>query len=258
MRATDVNLVVIGPGRVGLSLLAAARSAGIDAKAAGRGEELAAADIEGAAVLLCVPDSTIASACETVSRLGPRLVGHVSGATGLGALGSAAGIGSETFSLHPLQTFPGPDTDPSGIPCAVAGSTPAAVAYASALASALEMKPFEVPDDQRAAYHAAASIASNFLVALEEASVGLLDRAGIADGRRLLTPLVLATAGNWSSGGGDALTGPVARGDEATVAAQREAVEATWPELVEAFDAMVALTRLVAEGRPKDEDTGSS
>lgn len=252
-----MNLVVIGPGRVGLSLLAAAKSAGVDAKAVGRGQELAAADIEGAAVLLCVPDSSIAHACAEVSKSGPRLVGHVSGATGLDALAAAADTGAGTFSLHPLQTFPGPATDPRGIPCAVAGSGHESATYASSLADALGMEPFEVPEEQRAAYHAAASIASNFLVALEEASVRLLDRAGIGDGRRLLTPLVLATAENWSTGGGDALTGPVARGDEATVAAQRRAVETTWPELVEAFDAMVALTRIVAEGRTGDDEAGS-
>ena len=83
--------------------------------------------------------------------------------------------------------------------------------------SDLGMTPFEIADEDRAAYHAAASIASNFLVTLEAAAERLLGHD-----RELLVPLVRATVENWAALGAErALTGPIARGDEATVERQR-------------------------------------
>ena len=63
------------------------------------------------------------------------------------------------------------------------------------------MRPFAVPDENRAAYHAAAAIAANFLVALEESAAELLERAGVEDARELLAPLVLRSAANWAERG---------------------------------------------------------
>jgi predicted short-subunit dehydrogenase-like oxidoreductase (DUF2520 family) len=111
------------------------------------------------------------------------------------------------------------------------------------------MEPIEIADSERPAYHAAASIASNFLVTLEGAAETVAGGAGIepAEARRLLGPLVRATVDNWIALGPEAaLTGPVARGDEATVASQRSAVASTAPELLELFDALVNRTRELA------------
>jgi predicted short-subunit dehydrogenase-like oxidoreductase (DUF2520 family) len=112
------------------------------------------------------------------------------------------------------------------------------------------MEPFELGDEQRPAYHAAASVASNFLVALEAAAEELAAGAGLepADARAALAPLVRATVENWAALGPErALTGPVARGDELTVAAQRAAVREVAPQLEGLFDVMVeraqAITR---------------
>ena len=125
-----------------------------------------------------------------------RFVGHTSGATPLTALASAR---AEAFGLHPLQTIPRPDVDLRGSGCAVAGETPAALALARRLAIELGMEPIEIADDDRAAYHAAASIASNFLLTLESAAetVAAGARIGPADARRLLGPLVRTTVENW-------------------------------------------------------------
>jgi predicted short-subunit dehydrogenase-like oxidoreductase (DUF2520 family) len=98
------------------------------------------------------------------------------------------------------------------------------------------MRPFHVAEADRAAYHAAASMASNFLVALEESAAGLMRELGIEEARQVLAPLVLRSAANWAERGGDALTGPIARGDRETVARQREAIAATAPELTELYD----------------------
>jgi predicted short-subunit dehydrogenase-like oxidoreductase (DUF2520 family) len=114
------------------------------------------------------------------------------------------------------------------------------------------MAPFEIDDSMRAAYHASATIASNFLVTLEWMAERVAARAGLerGDARRLFAPLVRQTVDNWAELGPEAaLTGPVARGDEVTVARQRRAVQDEAPALLPAFDALVEATRALA-GRP--------
>ena len=96
-----------------------------------------------------------------------RWIGHTSGASTLAALEGATRAGISPFSLHPLQTIPDGSADLVGAPAAVAAADEEGLALARALAVNLGMTPFEVPEDSRGAYHAAAAIASNFLVALE-------------------------------------------------------------------------------------------
>ena len=244
------KLALIGRGRIGGAIARAGTGADLDLAQGGRGDALDACADAGAA-LLCVPDGVIGDACDEIAAAIPplRLVGHTSGATGLDVLAPATARGAEAFSLHPLQTVPDQRTDLTSAPCAVAGSSPAAVAFATKLAQALGMRPFEVPEDRRAAYHAAASIASNFLVALQESAAGLLAEAGIEDARELLAPLVLRTAANWAERGSDALTGPIARGDEATVQAHLAALREHAPELEPLYEALAERTRSLAAGR---------
>jgi predicted short-subunit dehydrogenase-like oxidoreductase (DUF2520 family) len=225
------SIAIVGAGRLGTLLAAALGAPG----PLGRG-----ADGHGAGVvLLAVPDSEIAAAAASVER-GP-LVGHCSGATGLDVLEP-----HEAFSLHPLMTVPAGAAAGvlAGAGCAIAGSTPRALAVAETLAAKLGMHPTQVGDEDRAAYHAAASIASNFLVTLEGAAERLAATAGVD--RALLAPLVRAAVENWAAHGAEhALTGPIARGDVATVARQRAAVAERTPDLLPLFDAMVDATRAV-------------
>jgi predicted short-subunit dehydrogenase-like oxidoreductase (DUF2520 family) len=133
----------------------------------------------------------------------------------------------------------------AGAGAAVAGSTPRALAVAHELAERLGMRATTVADEDRAAYHAAASIASNFLVTLEGAAERLAATAGVD--RELLAPLVRASVEDWIRLGAErALTGPIARGDEATVARQREAVAERLPDDLELFDTLTAATRRLA------------
>ena len=237
------TITVVGAGRLGTALAAALRAAGVEVRGPlGRGLV-----IEADAILLCVPDSEIAGAAAAVAGAAP-LVGHTSGAIGLSALEPA---GAAAFGLHPLQTFAGgePPERFRGAGCAVAGSTPSALDAAAALAARVGMRPFPITDGDRPAYHAAASIASNFLVTLQAAAEEAAAAAGIepADARALLAPLVRATVENWAALGPErALTGPVARGDEATVAAQRTALAESAPRLLPLFDELTARTRLLA------------
>ena len=237
---SDAIIAIVGAGRTGSSLARAAQRAGLDVTLAGR-DNAADACRRADAALLCVPDDAIADACEACAALRadtPALVGHVSGASTLEVLAATTAGGAEAFSLHPLQTFPDAATEVAGMPCAVAGSSADAERFATELGLALEMRPFEVPEESRAAYHAAASVASNLLVALEESAADLLARAGVEDARELLAPLVLQTAANWADRGADALTGPIARSDAATVERHLEAIADLAPELRDAYEAL--------------------
>ena len=230
------RIALVGRGRLGSALHTALEAAGIEVFPLGRDER---PDGPVDAVLLCVPDAVIADAAAVVAGSAP-LIGHTSGATALDVLGAP-----EAFGLHPLQTFTAAGGSFAGAGAAIGGTTPGAVATAAALARCLRMRPFELADSDRPAYHAAASIASNFLVTLEAAAEQVAATAGVD--RALLAPLVRQTVENWAALGPErALTGPVARGDEATVERQREAVASAAPELAELFDALVEATRAVA------------
>jgi predicted short-subunit dehydrogenase-like oxidoreductase (DUF2520 family) len=239
------SCAIVGAGRLGTALATALRAAGLEIDGPlGRGADPAGAG----AVLLCVPDREIAAAAAAVTPGVP--VGHCSGATGLDVL-----AGHEAFGLHPLMTVPREPAHPhdgaavkrvfAGAGAAVAGSTPRALAVAHELAARLEMRATTVADEDRAAYHAAASIASNFLVTLEGAAERLAATAGVD--RELLAPLVRASVEDWIRLGAErALTGPVARGDEATIERQRAAVAERTPELLPVYDALVEATRALA------------
>jgi predicted short-subunit dehydrogenase-like oxidoreductase (DUF2520 family) len=238
------SVAIVGAGRLGSAFSHALAAAGVAVEGPLGRDGAPRSEI----VLLCVPDGEIAAAAARIGR--PRFAGHVSGATPLAALD---GAGGDAFGLHPLQTFAGGEGAEafSGIGCAIAGTSPEALAVARDLARRLGMEPIEISDAERAAYHAAASIASNFLVTLQAAAEQLAGGAGIApaDARALLAPLVRSTVENWAERGpADALTGPVARGDHATVARQRDAVERHAPDMLALFDELVDCTAALASG----------
>jgi predicted short-subunit dehydrogenase-like oxidoreductase (DUF2520 family) len=252
---TITRVAIVGRGRLGTAIAAGLTRAGatVDGPYGRRdpiAESLRSVAGTGAArpdaILLCVPDAEIAAVAGAIPGVAP--VGHCSGATTLDVLGP-----HERFSLHPLMTVPAdaPANVLAGAGAAVAGSTPRALAVARELAELLAMRPIEIADTDRAAYHAAASVASNFLVTLEAAAERVGATAGLS--RELLVPLVTATVANWAQLGPErALTGPVARGDEHTVERQRAALAQRTPELLELFDACVNATRRLA-ARPTAE-----
>ena len=188
-----------------------------------------------------MPDDAIADAAG-LSLPGP-LLGHCSGVSTLDVLG-----GREGFSVHPLLTVTGPGTDFPGCWAAIAGSTDRALAVAEALAGALGLRAVQVADADRAAYHAAASIAANFLVTLESAAAELMATAGLD--RAVLLPLARAALENW----GRLRTGRAHRSGRPrrrrTVARHRAAVRSRTPELAELFDALVARHRAAGRAAP--------
>ncbi len=226
---------VVGAGRLGGALCAALRAAGVAVDGPlGRGAEARDAEV----ALLCVPDAEIGAAAGCIAP--GRLVGHCSGATGLEVLAP-----HEAFSLHPLMSATRDGAAFAGAGAAVAGTTARARATATALAERLGLRPVAVAEEDRALYHAAASLASNYLLTLEAAAERLAAGAGVE--RDALVPLVRATVENWAALGPErALTGPVARGDETTVRRQRAAVEERAADLLSLFDVLTEATRTLA------------
>ena len=216
---------IIGTGRAGSAVRARLRERGVhvtDGRIPDPAAEL---------VLLCVPDSVIGEVAAGV-RVGPW-VAHVSGATRLAALDPH----ERRFSVHPLQTLTrdrGAE-QLDGAWGAIGGETDAAIDRARWLAETLGLRPFEVADADRALYHAAAVIGGNAIVTLHQAATRLLVEAGApADA---IVPLMARTIEN-----GFDLTGPLARGDGATIDAHLAALEARAPDLVSLYRALVEAT----------------
>ncbi|MFP5362909.1 MAG: DUF2520 domain-containing protein [Thermoleophilia bacterium] len=240
-RARSLDRVaIVGAGRMGNALAAALRRAGTAVEGPLRRGETPGAECP--AVLLCVPDAQIEIAAAALPVRAGRLVGHTSAATTLHALGA-----HEAFSLHPLMTVTADGASFAGATAAVAGATAHALEVADGLARRLGMAPVRIADADRAAYHAAACIAANFLVAVEGVAERLAQTAGL--GREPLAELVRASVANWARLGAErALTGPIARGDEETVARQRAALAERLPDELALFDALADATRRLAAG----------
>ena len=232
---TPDRIAIVGAGRLGTAMAAALGDAGIEVEGPLRRGEPVGAGV--GAVLLCVPDAEIEAAAAAITP-GP-LVAHCSASTTLAALAP-----HEAFSLHPLMTVPDTGARFAGATAAVAGTTSRALGAADALARRLGMEPVQIDEADRAAYHAAASIAANFLVVVEDLAERLARTAGLD--REPLVALVQAAVANWAMLGPGALTGPVARGDDATVVRQRAAVAERAPEDLELFDALIDATRRLA------------
>jgi predicted short-subunit dehydrogenase-like oxidoreductase (DUF2520 family) len=175
---------------------------------------------DGQLVLLCVPDAAIAEVARSI-EVGPW-VAHVSGATLLGALDPH----TRRFSIHPLQTLaPGGGAEQlDGAYAAVTAETSDAQERARWLAETIGLVPFDLADDARTLYHAGAVIASNYLVTLYRSAASLFEEAGAPP--EALVPLMRRTIEN-----GFQLTGPIARGDWATVDAHLAALHREHPDL---------------------------
>jgi predicted short-subunit dehydrogenase-like oxidoreductase (DUF2520 family) len=236
------TIAIVGRGRLGPALAGGLRAAGHSVLGPlGRGADGARADV----VLLCVPDGQIAAAADAIAPRPGLLVGHCSGATPLDVLAP-----HEALGLHPLMTVTLEGAAFRGAGCAIGGSTERALATARALAATLGMQAFEIADADRAAYHAAGAIAANFLVTIEAAAERLAATAGVP--REALVPLARAAVENWAALGAErALTGPIARGDEAVVARHRAAIAVRAPELSELYDLLARATREIAVGHPE-------
>jgi len=204
----------------------------------GRGVAIddAAADVD--LVLIATPDTVVADVAAAI-RPGRAVVAHVAGSLGLDVLAPH----DRRAALHPLMSLPDAEIGAERLTggwFAVAGDP-----LVADLAAALGGRTFEIADDDRALYHAAAAVASNHLVAL----LGHAQRLGASVGvpADALMALALGSAENAVAlGPAAALTGPAARGDEATLAAHRDAIGRRAPRELAAYEAMLAEARRLA------------
>jgi predicted short-subunit dehydrogenase-like oxidoreductase (DUF2520 family) len=212
---------VVGRGRVGSA---------VAARLAERGHSVVEDNPE--LVMLCVPDSVITEVARSIS-VGPWIC-HTSGATSVAALAPH----TRRFTVHPLQTVVrsrGPE-QLDGAWAAVTGDDADGVARASWIAHELGLQPFELADEMRALYHAGAALASNYFVTLYRSACRAFEVAGAPPAA--LLPLMRRTIDNNFE-----LTGPIARGDWATVDAHLAALRAFAPELEPVYRALADRTR---------------
>ncbi|RMF60535.1 MAG: DUF2520 domain-containing protein [Bacteroidetes bacterium] len=216
------------------------------------------------AVLCCVPDDALAALAEALYLL-PRpwtgtVVAHTSGVHGADVLAPLAARGALPLGFHPLQAFP-PGSPPrafEGIYIGLDGP-PEAVAFGRTLARRLRAHPVEIPAGGRARYHLAAVLASNYLVTLMALAEEVLGSLGLDRGTSaaMLRPLF---EGTWRNLSGhlpeDALTGPIVRGDRATVRRHLDTLAGDLPHLLPVYAALASETVRVAvrSGRLHPDD----
>jgi len=259
-----MRIVLVGPGRAGMSLAVAAGAAGhIIVGVVGRTAESAAhaaalvdsspltlddalpvADL----LMIATRDGVIGSVAEALADnvFGIGAAVHVSGLTPVAVLQPLHAVGLRTGSFHPLQTLPTTEAGAArlaGAFIAITAESPLREML-NDLATDLGATPFPLSDEDKPIYHAAAAAAANFPLAAFAMAEDLFGEAGVP--WRAARPLVEAVVANaFDLGPRAALTGPVARGDVETVAAQLRAVDADLPQWRPAFARFVeALAKL--------------
>jgi len=207
-------------------------------------------------VLMAVPDDVlpglVSSLCVEGSLHAGQFVVHPSGRFGIDVLQPAADAGAIPLALHPVMTFTGTSVDLARLEDCPFGVTTLDQVRPIAEALVVEMggEPVWVPEESRALYHAAVSFGANYLMAVVRESIDLLTRAGMEHPEHLMAPLLSASLDNALRHGDGALTGPVARGDAATVGEHMRQLHLASPEAASAYQALARLTadRAMAAG----------
>jgi predicted short-subunit dehydrogenase-like oxidoreductase (DUF2520 family) len=262
---------IVGAGRAGGALARALAAAGWPVVAVASRSPASAARLAGALpdarpvanpqavadaadlVFLTVPDAAIGPVAASVAWRPGQAVAHTSGVDSLGSLAPARQAGALVGSLHPLQTFaPSPAADPlapfAGITCALEGDA-ALLPRLEAVVGALGAQPLCLPAEAKPLYHAAAVVASNYLVTLLHLAAELWGTFGVDERTAVaaLLPLVQGAVDNVAAHGpGRALTGPIARGDAATVAKHLAAIAGARPEALPPYRALALATLALA------------
>jgi predicted short-subunit dehydrogenase-like oxidoreductase (DUF2520 family) len=287
---------IIGPGRAGTALGRALAGAGHRVVAAhavsdasvhrvrenfrlARLADPAQVVDESDLVLLTVPDDDlpllVRGLAETEAPLAGRMLVHASGRHGVRVLDPATRNGALPLALHPVMTFAGREDDLDRIKGTCFGVTSPQSLRAVAEVLVIEMggEPVFLPEESRPLYHAALTLAADHLIALVAEAAALLERAAsdqppsdpLAGGQpgsvppgRLLRPLLAAALDNATRLGDLALTGPAARGDAMSIAADVAALADASPGAARAYLALARLTatRALAAGQLRTADAG--
>ncbi len=271
------TLAIVGAGRVGRVLglrlhelgwpigavvtrSQATAGAAVRAIGAGQPHGQLTRQVQGADVLLiATPDGAVRGVAEKLARMGGnewrgKVVLHTSGALDRTALAPLARCGAATGSLHPLQTFSGrraPALD--GLVFAIEGSR-RALRVARRMARDLGGQPVRLEGRSKPAYHAAGAMVAGHLLGVVEAATRILMALGFTrrQAARALLPLVRQTLENFERlGPGPAWTGPVSRGDYATVARHVAALRQFPREYRAAYAALARLAALLLARAPR-------
>ncbi|MCB9480374.1 MAG: DUF2520 domain-containing protein [Desulfobacteraceae bacterium] len=207
-------------------------------------------------IFLTTPDDIIEKTADKISKseieIKDKFFFHCSGSLPSTILSSLKSKGAFTASLHPLQSFAGLSASKNpfrGIIMGIEGDSEA-VDTGKNLAIVLGSLPYTLKTEGKSLYHAAAVIASNYLVTLTDISLTFLEAAGIEKekGLHIITPLIKGTLENIiSKGTKKALTGPVARGDSQTIASHRKAILESIPDMDNFYKTMCIHTVKIAE-----------
>lgn len=239
MTGARPSIGIIGPGRAGLGLALALRGAGLAVagvhgrrrKSVPRGVRLSVGGMppwlgEAGVVLLAVRDDALPGLVRALVRSGLArgcVFLHLSGALTSRVLAPLRARGAAVGAMHPLMTV---SDEPRRAAAHLRGATfaiegdAAAVRAARRLARAVAAVPVAIRPSGKARYHAGAVFASNYLVTMLATAQAQLVAAGLSEpaARRALAPLARASLANVADHGPlRALTGPVARGDVATL-----------------------------------------
>jgi predicted short-subunit dehydrogenase-like oxidoreductase (DUF2520 family) len=254
-----LRVALVGAGSVGTAVATLLKKRGHDVTAVwSRSPESAARAVEtldapvatspGAAVdsadlvLIGVVDTAIPGVTEDLApALSPgSMVVHFAGAVGIAPLERVALTGAFAAALHPVQSVPDPTTGVERLPGSAWGVTcePSVRPRARDLVEKdLGGTPVDVAEDDRALWHAAAVMTSNGIAALMSTGTALLAGLDVSNPEEVLGPLAAGTVANVRALGraGDAFTGPVVRGDRATVEGHLAALAARFPELLDEY-----------------------
>jgi predicted short-subunit dehydrogenase-like oxidoreductase (DUF2520 family) len=270
---------IIGPGRAGTALARALAGAGHQVTAAAAVSAASKARVreffpharvtdpvsvieDADLVLLTVPDDVlpglVAGLAKTGAPYAGRLLAHASGAHGIRVLDPATRSGALPLALHPVMTFTGRRDDVDRINGVCFGVTAPDKLRTAAEALVIEMggEPVFIAESDRGLYHASLAFAANHLVTLVAQASDMLRKAGADNPERMLGPLLGAALDNALRFGDAGLTGPVARGDDGTVAAHVAAIKHAEPGALNVYLALARLTadRALAAGLLNPED----
>ena len=205
---------------------------------------LSEAAMAASCIIITTIDDVIASVCHEIVLNGAIQKGnkviHMSGAGSLDLLAQARQAGALVASIHPIQSF----ADVKGAISNLPGSTFGITAdnelreWSISLVKALKGTPFFVPEKDKALYHAAACMASNYLTTLMHMVETTYQALGLSrkEAIRAFWPLVKGTLLNIETRGTiQALTGPIVRGDEGTIEKHIQALQKSLPDLLNAY-----------------------
>jgi predicted short-subunit dehydrogenase-like oxidoreductase (DUF2520 family) len=272
------TLNIVGAGHVGRALgrLFAARGvfavqdvltrakasaqAAVDFIGAGRAVDGIAAMRPAAVWMLAVSDDRIAGVAQQLATqcdVRGVVVFHCSGAKASAELASLRAAGAFVASVHPVRSFADPQQVADafdGTFCGVEGDA-GALALLNPAFAAIGARTVAIDAAAKTVYHAASVFASNYLVTVLDAALRAYQAAGIpADvARELARPLAAETLSNvFRLGPETALSGPIARGDAATVARQQAAIDAWHPPTGALYEALASATWDLARRRNGD------